>query len=307
MNFVKQTALSLGFDGCGIAKAIELYDDKKFMEEWLSKGNQADMNYLARNFDKRTDPRILVPGCKSVVAVIMNYFPEKLQNSKNPQIAKYAYSETDYHIVLKKKLNELEQHVIAEYGHDCVSDKYQHSFTDSAPVLERRWAERGGLGWIGKNTQLINPKLGSYFFIGILMLNIELEYDSPVRPRCGTCTRCIEACPTNALSEGALNARRCISYQTIENKNEIDTDIIPLLSGYAVGCDICADVCPWNKKWAHPHNNEELKPFSNLYNWNNTDWQNLTQTDFKNTFKNSAIQRVGFKKLKYTIEKLIPT
>lgn len=304
MNFIKHSAQKLGFDACGIAQAGVLTDDKNFMQAWLNNGNHADMNYLANNFDKRTDPRILVPGCKSIIVVLLNYFPKELQKVQSPKIAKYAYSATDYHFVLKAKLSELEQVLISEYGNDFVSSEHQHLFVDSAPVLERRWAERAGLGWIGKHTQLINPGIGSYFFIGILMVNKELDYDSPIKPRCGTCTRCIDSCPTQALTLGIMNARRCISYQTIENRNEIDPEIVPLLSNCAIGCDICADVCPWNKKWSHAHNHPELKALPELYQWDKSDWENITKPQFNEIFKSSAIKRAGFKKLKQTISQL---
>jgi len=315
-NFINQTALSLGFDACGIAKADVLTEDAAFMQSWIESGQQGDMAYLARNFEKRTDPRILVPGCKSIVVVLMNYFPAEKQILSAPQIAKYAYSEIDYHLVLKAKLNELEKKISDEFGSESVCANHQHLFVDSAPVLERRWAERAGLGWIGKHMQLINPGLGSFTFIGILMLNVETEYDTPIRPRCGTCTRCIDACPTKALSNGSLDARRCISYLTIENKNEIPAEFHNKLSNCALGCDICADVCPWNHKWAHPHKHSELLPKTEanisenkagsnprtMLQWDYETWQQLTETDFRHTFHSSAIKRAGFLKLKQNIE-----
>jgi len=270
MNFIKQTALSLGFDACGIAKAEELSEDALFLESWLEDGNQAEMHYLERNFEKRIDPRKLVPGCKSIVVVLLNYFPNQKQNSDAPQVAKYAYSDTDYHIILKSKLKELEQKICDNYGSDCVSKEYQHLFVDSAPVLERRWAERAGLGWIGKHTQLIHPELGSYAFIGILMLNIETDHDSPIQARCGTCTRCISACPTGALTGTSIDARRCISYLTIESKGEIPTEYQSKLSNCLLGCDICADVCPWNKKWAKA--NSQFKSLEEIIDWNFENW-----------------------------------
>jgi len=304
MDFIRQTALSLGFDACGIAKADALPDDAQFMREWLEKGNQAEMHYLERNFEKRTDPRLLVPGCKSVVVVLMNYFPDEKQLPSAPQLAKYAYSATDYHQVLKSKLTELELLIKEEYGPKCIAPDYQHLFVDSAPVLERRWAERAGLGWIGKHTQLINPTFGSYTFIGVLLLNIDLDYNFPIEPRCGTCTRCMEACPTKALTNGSLDARRCISYLTIESKNDIPAEYVDKLSGCAFGCDICADVCPWNKKRAKPHTHNELSPTSTLLQWNAKIWQQLTKEQFNNAFQHSAIQRAGFDKLKKNITSL---
>ena len=315
-NFIKQTAISVGFDACGIAKADILTDDAAFLHSWIESGQHGEMIYLARNFEKRTDPRILVPGCKSIVVVLMNYFPADKQIPSAPQIAKYAYSETDYHLVLKAKLNELENKICAEFGPETVCANHQHLFVDSAPVLERRWAERSGLAWIGKHMQLIHPGLGSYTFIGILMLNVETDYDAPIRNRCGTCTRCINACPTNALSNGSLDARRCISYLTIENKNEIPAEFHDKLTNCVLGCDICADVCPWNHKWARPHTHSELSPknednFSEsktvsssytMLQWDYETWQQLSEKDFKRTFHNSAIKRASFSKLKQNIE-----
>lgn len=309
MLLIKEAALSVGFDACGIAKAEALTEDAAFLQQWLVDGNHADMQYLERNFEKRLDPTLLVPGCKSVVVVLMNYFPEQLQDITAPQIAKYAYSSVDYHQVLKLKLNELEQKICEIYGIESVSANHQHLFVDSAPVLERRWAQRAGLGWIGKNKQFIHPGLGSYTFIGVLMLNIEVEYDLPSSDRCGNCSRCIDSCPTKALNNSVLDARKCISYLTIENKNEIPTEFHDKLSDCAFGCDICADICPWNKKWAKPNSHEELNPFSkvedlNYLKWNFENWSDLSKEKFDVIFKNSAIKRAGFVKFKQNIEVL---
>jgi len=305
MFSIKQTALSVGFDACGIAKAELLADDGAFMEEWLKNGNHAEMTYLERNFQKRIDPRELVPGCKSVVVVLMNYFPHQKQSRFAPQIAKYAYSALDYHLVLKSKLALLEQKIIEFYGTDAVSKTNQHLFVDSAPVLERRWAQRAGLGWIGKHMQLIHPGLGSYVFIGTLFLSIETEYDSPVTSKCGGCTKCLDACPTKALSKNSLDARRCISYLTIETKNEIPHEFHDKLSNFALGCDICADVCPWNAKWSKPTSQMELAPESEILNWGNERWNQLQEHEFNQYFKKSAIQRAGFRKLKQNLEILV--
>jgi len=302
MSVIKQLALTIGFDACGIARADELTEDGYFLKQWLNEGKQADMHYLERNFDKRIDPRLLVPGCKSVVVVLMNYYPTEKQNPTAPQIAKYAYSGTDYHIVLKNKLSEFEQKITEVYGSECVNNQVQHSFVDSAPVLEKQWAERAGLGWIGKHTQLIHSGLGSYTFIGVLMLNIELDYDMPKKPQCGTCSRCMDACPTNALSSGSLDARRCISFLTIESKKQIPVEFQPLLSQNAYGCDICADVCPWNSKWARAHTHDELLPIVAMLEWNYEKWQLLTKDGFNLIFKHSAIKRAGYEKLKQNIE-----
>lgn len=315
MPTIKQMALSVGFDACGIARAEALTEDALFLQKWLGEGNQGDMHYLERNFDKRSDPRILVPGSKSVVVVLMNYFPKEHQNPEAPQIAKYSYSATDYHLVLKEKLASLEQKICEKYGAESINANHQHLFVDSAPILERRWAQRAGLGWIGKHTQLIHPGLGSYTFIGILLLNIETEYDVPLISRCGSCTRCMDACPTHALSNGSMDARKCISYLTIESKGKTPSYLQPLLSGNAVGCDICADACPWNAKWAIPHSHNELSPSEmieksltnktvSMLEWDYERWLQLTEEEFNSTFKHSAIRRAGFAKLRKNIEEL---
>lgn len=300
-NFIKQKALETGFDACGIAKAEALTEDAAFMKSWLEAGMNADMQYLERNFEKRTNPVVLVPEAKSVVVVLLNYNPEKQQPADAPRIARYAHSAIDYHTVIKSMLAKLESAIVDEFGSEVVNAGFQHRFVDSAPILERRWAQRAGLGWIGKHTQLIAPNIGSYCFIGILLLNKELSYDSPISDRCGKCTRCIDACPTKALDGRSLDARKCISYQTIENKNPVADEIIPKLSGCVLGCDICAEVCPWNKKWAKPHNHEQLKPVVEIYSYQKQDWRSLSEETYGTIFKNSAIKRAGYKKLKENI------
>ena len=303
-NFIKQAALSIGFDACGIARAEALPHDAAFMRKWLAEGKHGEMHYLTRNFRKRTDPRALVPDCRSVVALLLNYFPPQQQPPYAPKIAKYAYSAVDYHTVIKDKLRRLEEIITAEYGADCINSVYQHSFVDSAPVLERRWAQRAGLGWIGKNTQLINPDFGSYCFIGILMLNCEVEeYDQPLPNRCGTCICCIKSCPTSALANGSMDARKCLSYLTIELKDEVPEEVGAYHSATILGCDICADVCPWNKKKARPHCHSALTPVPQILNWEKQDWENLNEEDFNTLFRNSAVKRAGFQRLKGNIEK----
>ena len=296
-KFIKQAALEVGFDACGIAKADLLIEDAGFMTQWLSEVQHGSMSYLERNFEKRTDPRLLVPGCKSVIVVLLNYFNAENQPEGAPKFAKYAWSATDYHQVIKYKLSELENLIIKQYGNECFNQQVQHSFVDSAPVLERRWAQRAGLGWIGKHTQLIANGLGSFCFIGTLMMNAETNYDEPSPDRCGKCTRCINACPTSALNGRSLNARKCISYQTIENREEVEPDIRGKLSGRVLGCDICAEVCPWNKKWATNHRHSELLPVGEILNHKNEDWEKLTIGEFNSIFKNSAVRRVKYQKL----------
>ncbi len=291
-DFIQKAALEAGFDACGFARAEELTEDAAFLRSWLDKGMQGDMHYLERNFGKRTDPRVLVPDCKTVIVLLLNFFPEKLQHSQTHKVAKYAYSEIDYHYVIREKLQMLEKTISNTFGTGCFASDYQHSFIDSAPVLERRWAQKTGLGWIGKHTQLIAPGFGSYVFIATLLMNRELEsYDEPIRDRCGSCTKCIDACPTQALVPGILDARRCISYLTIETKSEIPPELTPKLSGYTVGCDICADVCPWNKKWALPHLHRELSPSESILTWTDEDWEKAGSDVLRKAFKKSAVWR----------------
>lgn len=291
-EFIKKTALSVGFDACGISRAEELTGDAVFLRTWLSDGMHGDMHYLERNLEKRIDPQVLVPGCKSVIVLLLNFYPEKKQPADKYKIAKYAYPAVDYHFTIREMLRQLEAIIADEYGSDCFSDTHQHSFIDSAPVLERRWAQKAGLGWIGKHTQLIAPGFGSYVFIATLMLNKLTDYyDEPITDRCGTCTRCIDACPTNALVPGTLNASKCISYLTIETKSEIPSNLKERLSGYIVGCDICADVCPWNKKWAIPNTNPSLEPAPAIFSWKEADWEQTDSEKLRQAFRKSAVLR----------------
>lgn len=297
-DFIRHTALAVGFDDCGIAHADALTEDAIFMRSWLEQEKHGDMKYLERNFDKRIDPRVLVPGCKSVVVVLMNHYPQQKQAEELPKIAKYAYSKVDYHSVLKEKLNQLEAIIIGEYGEDCVSKDHQHSFVDTAPILEKTWAEKAGLGWIGRHTQLITPQFGSFVFIGILLLNVEVKPADKLIPfRCGTCTRCIDACPTQALEDRGMDARKCISYLTLETKSVIADALKSKLSGWIAGCDICNDVCPWNIRFAKPHQHKELEAEEAILQLTKKDWQAMTEQKFKQTFKHSAILRAGLKRI----------
>ena len=291
-EFIQKAAFSVGFDACGFAKAEELTDDAAFLNKWLADGMHGDMVFLERNFEKRTNPQVLVPGCKTVIVLLLNFHPERLQATANHKIAKYAYPEVDYHFTIRDMLRQLEQLITQEYDTDCFSSQHQHSFIDSAPVLERRWAQKAGLGWIGKHTQLIAPGFGSSVFIATLMMNREVDScDSPITDRCGSCTRCIDACPTQALQPGILDARRCISYLTIESKSDIPEEARSTFSGYTVGCDICVDVCPWNKKWAIPHQKSSLKPSAQIFEWKEEDWEQATSEQLRTTFRKSAIIR----------------
>lgn len=289
---IRNAAFAVGFDACGFARAEVLKEDAAFLHSWLDEGMHGEMQFLTRNFEKRTDPQELVPGCKTVVVVLLNYFPEKEQDKNLPRIARYAYSGIDYHTVIKNKLSSLEKKIIELYGTGIISEKYQHSFVDSAPVLERRWAQKAGLGWIGKHTQLINPRMGSWTFIGVLLLNEALDnYDTTLPDRCGTCTRCIDACPTQALIPGTLDARKCISYLTIEKHGEIPEEFRDKLSGWKIGCDICQEVCPWNHKKAIPHHHPELAPVEAIFYWNEKNWKEADQESIRQIFGKSAIIR----------------
>jgi epoxyqueuosine reductase len=295
-DLIKQQALNIGFDACGIANPIFLKDDADYLSDWLHSKKQGEMSYMENYFEKRTNPQLLVENARSIIVVLLNYYPAQQQTTDAPQIAKYAYGD-DYHYIVKSKLNELKQFIDQ---HICPTNGV--AFCDSAPVLERRWAEQAGLGWIGKNTNLIDPTLGSFFFIGELILDIELLYDKPQAPHCGTCTCCIDACPTKALLEPFnMDASRCISYLTIEKKGEIPVEFHPYLSNCAFGCDICQDVCPWNKK-VIPHKTAALS-FS-FVEMTNDDWQTLSKPSFNKLFKNSALKRAGYKKLMSTIRVL---
>lgn len=299
-NFIKQNATMVGFDACGVAKAETLTADARFLRQWLDAGKHAEMGYMERNFQKRTDPTLLVPGCKSVIVVLMNYFYQEENGEFDmAKIGKYAIGSTDYHIVMKQKLAMLKSRIKDKYGAACFNESAQHFFTDSAPVLERRWAERAGLGWIGKNKMLISPIYGSFVFIGILLINMELEYDTPVPNRCGKCRKCLDACPTLALSEtSGLDAERCISYQTIEKKGAISFGLQKSLSGYMFGCDICQDICPWNKKKATSTAHKEFYRHHSLSLLRTDAIGTLTRSQFKDKFNQTAFVRTGLQKLK---------
>ena len=298
-NEIKQMAYSIGFSACGITQATPV--EKEIIEkykEWLSAGNHGEMKYLANNLNKRLNPQELVENAKTIIVVLLNYYPPQKQPQNIPQVAKCAYGR-DYHKVVKKKLKLFYQKLQEMYP--SLKGRY---FCDSAPVLERIWALKSGLGWIGKNNLLINKKLGSFFFIGELIINIPAdEYDKPIKSsHCGTCTKCIDACPTGALYPYKLNANLCISYDTIELKDP-SKSLIPSTHNWLFGCDICQDVCPWNQKLI-PTTEEDLfiKPF--LLQANKNDWEKLTEQEFQSIFHNSQLKRAGLIHIKQTLKKL---
>jgi len=298
-QLVKKLAKQIGFSSCGISKARFLQEEEKNFENWLKKGYQGTMSYLEKNFDKRLDPQKLVPGAKSVISLTYNYFPQKKTLNENSFIiSKYAYGK-DYHFIIKDKLKALFNLLKKEIGN--IEGRV---FVDSAPIHERAWAKISGLGWIGKNSLLLNKKMGSYFFLAEIICDLDLEYDSSVSDHCGTCTKCIDACPTDAITESqVLDANKCISYLTIENKNEIPKELSKSFNNYIFGCDICQDICPWNK-FAKPHNEKEFLPKEELSKFTKKEWQELTNETFNKIFKNSAVKRTKFEGLKRNIKAL---
>ncbi len=296
---IRQEAYRLGFGFVGIAKAEQMDEEARRLEAWLNQGLHGKMGYMANHFDKRIDPRKLVNGAKSVVTLLFNYFTDEKQTYPNaPKISKYAYGK-DYHLVVKDKLKDLMHFINEEVGE--VSGRV---FVDSAPVLERDWAKRSGTGWIGKNTLLINPKAGSYFFLAELIIDLELVYDTPMKDYCGTCTRCIDACPTEAISsEGYLmDSSKCISYLTIELKNEIiPPQYKSQMEGWMFGCDICQDVCPWNR-FSTKHNEPQFEAHPQLLEMTKEEWFEITEDVFKEIFKNSAVKRTKYEGLKRNID-----
>lgn len=297
-NLVKATAKKLGFDFCGISKAEFLSKDAPKLEAWLKKGAHGKMSYMENHFDMRLDPTKLVPGAKSVVSLLYNYYPEKdLAESKpkHKKIAKYAYGQ-DYHFTVKDKLKTFLQTLRQEIG-----DIDGRVFVDSAPVMERQWAEKSGLGWVGKHTLLINKDQGSFFFLAELIIDLELEPDGPIKDYCGTCTKCVDACPTDAITPYQLDASKCISYLTIELKDAIPEGFSDQMKGWAFGCDICQDVCPWNR-FSKKHNEPTFSPKSELIELFNNNWQDLTEEVFRTTFKGSAVKRTKFEGLKRNLK-----
>jgi len=297
-HLIKQEALRLGFTSCGIAMATQLDEDARRLEKWLNKGHQAGMAYMERYFDLRIDPRKLVPGAKSVITLLLNYFPGEEQQPQAPKIAKYAYG-TDYHFVIRDKLNELLHYIRAHIG-----DVNGRGFVDSAPVLERSWAVRGGLGWLGKNGNVLTRHSGSFFFIATLITDLDLVADAPfATDHCGTCTRCIDACPTQAIvSPTEVDAGKCISYLTIELKDAlISSEFHNKMDGWMFGCDVCQDVCPWNR-FSKETTESAFTPIQEVLNLSIGEWEAMTEETFNKTFKNSPLRRTKWKGIQRNIK-----
>jgi epoxyqueuosine reductase len=295
-QLVKSVAKELGFSYCGISRAELLNDEARKLEEWLAQGYQGKMGYLEKNFDKRIDPTVLVPGAKSVVSLVYNYFPAKdLADENGLKIAKYAYGE-DYHGVIGERLA-----TFMEILGEKIGAIQGRAFVDAAPVMERAWAKRSGAGWIGKNSLLLNRENGSFFFLAELIIDLELDYDGPVRDYCGTCTACMDACPTNAIPEPyVVNASQCISYFTIELKGGIPATVAGKFENWIFGCDICQDVCPWNR-FSHPHHEPRFDPHPDLERMTPRDWTEITESVFQKLFQNTAVTRTKFAGLQRNI------
>ena len=294
---IRQKAMQLGFMQCGISRAAFLEEEAKPLERWLSKGMHGEMSYMENYFDKRLDPRLLVDGAKSVISLLLNYYPDTKQlHDDAPKISRYAYGK-DYHFVIKEKLAALHDYIREEIGN--VNGR---AFVDSAPVLDRAWAKKSGLGWIGKNANLIHPKAGSYFFIAELIVDIELDYDISIQNYCGTCNRCVEACPTGAIIQPyVVDGSRCISYFTIELKDAIPVEQKGKFENWVFGCDICQEVCPWNR-FAKPHQTTDFNPPTELMEMSGQEWHEITEGVLRKYFKNSAVKRTGYKGLKRNLE-----
>ena len=294
-QLIKAEAKRLGFLSCGISKAEFLEEEAPRLENWLKKNMHGEMVYMENHFDKRLDPTLLVPDSKSVISLLLNYFPSEEQVKNTYKISKYAYG-TDYHFVIKDKLRQLMDFISEEIG-----EVHGRAFVDSAPVLDKAWAAKSGLGWIGKHSNLLTKQLGSFYFVAELIVDLDLEYDTPVTDHCGSCTACIDACPTNAIvADRVVDGSKCISYYTIELKNEIPTSEKGKFEDWMFGCDICQDVCPWNR-FSKSHNEPLFNPHPELLSMTKKDWEEITEDVFHKFFKNSAVKRTKFSGLKRNI------
>jgi epoxyqueuosine reductase len=294
-RLVKFIASDLGFSFCGISKAEFLSDEAPRLEAWLSRGYAGKMSYLERNFDKRLDPRLLVPGARSVISLLYNYCPKEPIENGDFKISRYAYGE-DYHHVIKELL-----HTFLYRLKERVGDINGRVFVDSAPVMERAWAAKSGVGWVGKNSLLLNRQQGSYFFLAELILDLDLRADGPAKDYCGSCTACMDACPTNAIAEPyVVNGSACISYFTIELREAIPEDVKGKFGSWIFGCDICQEVCPWNR-FARPHAQPRFDPSPEFSAMKESDWKELTSDVFDRLFESSAVQRTGYEGLRRNI------
>lgn len=295
-KLIKSKALSFGFQSCGISKADFLEEEAPRLEQWLKNNFHGEMRYMENHFDKRLDPRLLVEGSKSVISLSYNYFPEELQNNIDFKLAKYAYGE-DYHDVIKEKLRTL----VAELQ-DEIGEFAFRVFVDSAPVLEKAWAKKSGIGWVGKNSNLITKKNGSFYFLAEIICDLELIQDFEVTDHCGSCTKCIDACPTQAIvSDKIIDGSKCISYATIELKDQIPDFFKDKMEDWMFGCDICQDVCPWNR-FSAPTLEEKFRPNSEIRNFTKQEWKDITQEIFSSVFKKSAVKRTKFNGLKRNLD-----
>tara|TARA_R110002020_G_scaffold262126_2_gene476539 strand:- start:108336 stop:109268 length:933 start_codon:yes stop_codon:yes gene_type:complete len=293
---IKAEAKRLGFMSCGVSKAEFLEEEAPRLEAWLNKNMNGEMSYMANHFDKRLDPTKLVPGSKSVISLLLNYYPEESQNGDSYKISKYAYG-TDYHFVIKDKLKAL-LHFIEEK----IGEVHGRAFVDSAPVLDKAWAAKSGLGWIGKNSNLLTKQVGSFYFIAELIVDLDLDYDHAVTDHCGSCTACIDACPTQAIVDPhVVDGSKCISYFTIELKNEIPNYAQDKMDEWMFGCDVCQDVCPWNR-FSKPHNEPLFNPNPDMLSKSKKEWEELTQEVFSEIFKKSPVKRTKFSGLKRNID-----
>lgn len=296
-QFLRSVAINHGFQSISFAKAEFMDPEAKRLENWLNNQQHATMSYMENHFDLRTDPTKLVPGAKTVISLMYNYYPEeKISEEDNYKIAKYAYGK-DYHKLIRKKIQRILDELREEYG-----EIEGRAFVDSAPVMERDWARRGGLGWIGKNTLLISQKKGSFYLLGELIIDLEIEPDTPSKDYCGTCTRCIDACPTDAIHSNGywLDSNRCISYLTIERKEGIPEEFRESMDDWIFGCDICQDVCPWNR-FSTPHQEVKFSPKQELKDMRKAEWEELTKEAFQNLFAGSAVRRTNFEGLERNI------
>lgn len=294
--FIKAEAKRLGFLSCGIAKAGFLEEEAPRLEKWLREGRHGQMTWMEQHFDKRLDPTLLVDGAKSVISVLLNYFPEQSQRDDSYHISKYAYGE-DYHFVIKDKLRELLHSIQSEIG-----EVNGRAFVDSAPVLDKAWAAKSGLGWIGKNSNLLSKQVGSFFFVAELIVDLDLVYDTPVADHCGSCTACIDACPTGAIiTPYVVDGSKCISYFTIELKDNLPIEMKGTFDDWIFGCDVCQDVCPWNR-FATPHNEPAFNPHPDLLGMSKRDWEEITEETFRKVFRNSAVKRTKYSGLARNIQ-----